>query len=268
MKPYWSSLDGLRAFAVLIVLLSHAGVPLVHAGNIGVDVFFVLSGFLITGILSREYQTHARISLRNFYARRFLRLAPCLFLTCLVAATVTKTFYNFVPYDRLTIAMTYTANWAKALFDYNLGNLVHCWSLAIEEQYYLVWPLVVIALERSRLSSRGKCGTLLLIALLLALYRYAVVGTYSATRIYYGLDTHADGLVLGSALSYLVQSFGGCAPPGCSPTSPRRLPPRPSSFSYITATGETRGLVSSGSRSPRALPQCWSSTSRQTPGVC
>ena len=82
-KNYWPALDGLRAVAVMIVLLAHAGFAYPRSGGVGVDVFFVLSGFLITGILSRDFQRSGRIHLRNFYMRRFLRLVPCLVLTFL-----------------------------------------------------------------------------------------------------------------------------------------------------------------------------------------
>jgi len=106
------------------------------------------------------------------------------------------------------ICLTYTANYAKALFDYDLRSMTHCWSLAIEEQYYLAWPLVVVGLERFSKRNGTKFLLLLSCALGAALYRSAMVGTFSPRRIFFALDTHVDGLVMGSALSYLVAEVG------------------------------------------------------------
>src|SRR5690606_18505787 len=83
--------------------------------------------------------------------------------------------------------------------------LAHCWSLAIEEQYYLIWPLTILGIERVSRNNRANAGFLAFLALGVAGYRYLMVGTYSADRIYYGLDTHMDGLILGSALAYAVR---------------------------------------------------------------
>lgn len=205
MKKYWPALDGLRAFAVFIVLFAHAGVPFPRSGGVGVDLFFVLSGFLITGILSRDFARHGKIRLGNFYTRRFLRLAPCLVLTCTLFGLIAWFEYGFVPFRQIAIALTYTANWARALFDADLSSLAHCWTLAIEEQYYLFWPFVVLGLERLTGNDARKWQILLAAAGVLALYRWQMVGTYSAGRIYFGLDTHMDGLVVGSALSYFLK---------------------------------------------------------------
>jgi len=208
-RRYWPALDGLRSVAVLIVLAAHAGVPYPRSGGVGVDLFFVLSGFLITGILSGEASATGRISLRDFYARRFLRLAPALVMVCAGVLFAAVIVGDPLPLGQVGVALTYTANWARALFDYDLGALDHCWSLAIEEQYYLVWPLVVWGLERSVKGDFRKGWILVGFALLTAVYRFAMVGTYSAERIYFGLDTHLDGLVLGSALSYFVRAARG-----------------------------------------------------------
>lgn len=100
--------------------------------------------------------------------------------------------------------MTYTANWAMALGGVDLGLLGHCWSLSIEEQYYLFWPAVILLLERRVTSPVVKSLLLACAALVVALYRCSFVGKFSAERIYYGLDTHIDGLIIGSALFYLA----------------------------------------------------------------
>lgn len=193
----------------MIVLLAHAGFAYPRSGGVGVDVFFVLSGFLITGILSSDFARSGRIHLGNFYARRFLRLVPCLVLTCALFGALALLQHGFLPYKQIAVALTYTANWARALFDADLGSLAHCWSLAIEEQYYLFWPFVILWLERLTEDDSRKARLLAAAALLLAGYRAVMVDHYSAGRIYFGLDTHMDGLVFGSALSYLLRSRGG-----------------------------------------------------------
>jgi peptidoglycan/LPS O-acetylase OafA/YrhL len=205
-RAHLPALDGLRAVAVAIVLVAHAHIRLIHSGGVGVDIFFVLSGFLITGILSSEAERYGTLNLRNFYVRRVLRLAPCLVLTTILFAVLARIETGSWPLTQLAIALTHTANWARALFDVRLDAIDHYWSLAAEEQYYLVWPLVIMWLERS-IRDNGRKGLLLVAcALALALYRAAMVDTYSPARIYFGLDTHMDGLVLGSGLSYLVKS--------------------------------------------------------------
>jgi peptidoglycan/LPS O-acetylase OafA/YrhL len=201
-------LDGLRAVAVMIVLVAHSHASFIRSGSVGVDIFFVLSGFLITTILSAEMQRRGTISLRNFYVRRVLRLVPCLVLTTIVFAVLVHAQTGRWPLMQLAIALTHTANWARALFDVKLGAIDHYWSLAIEEQYYLVWPFIVLWLERAIRDDARKGLLLLAAALAVALYRSAMVGTFSPARIYFGFDTHMDGLVLGSALSYLLKSRG------------------------------------------------------------
>ena len=141
---YYPSLDGLRTIAVGIVLCAHGGVPYFRSGGVGVDLFFVLSGFLITTILITERARTGTIVFRNFYARRFLRLAPALFLTCgFVGVAMTWAEGRF-PGTEIALAMSYTANWAIAFYKYHLTWLNHCWSLSIEEQFYFIWPLAIL----------------------------------------------------------------------------------------------------------------------------
>ena len=202
---YYPSLDGLRAFAVMLVMLGHAITPRVRSGGIGVDVFFVLSGFLITSLLSAEIERYGRLNLRNFYVRRILRLFPALFVTtalfCIIATLQDRQF----PTRTALIAITHTANWARAVFDVHLGLVQHYWSLACEEQYYLIWPLVVLMLERTLRGPDQKALVLIALAVALAVYRYSLADKVDAARIYFALDTHMDGLVLGSALAYLLR---------------------------------------------------------------
>lgn len=204
---YYPSLDGLRTIAVGIVLCAHGGVPYFRSGGVGVDMFFVLSGFLITTILSGEWSRTGAISFRNFYARRFLRLAPALVLTCAFVGVAKTLLHGVFPGTDIALSLSYTANWALALYNYQLTWLNHCWSLSIEEQYYLIWPMVVVLLERTVRSPRKKVAILLAAAALLAIRRALMVGIWPDERINFGLDTRMDTLMVGSALAYFFRSL-------------------------------------------------------------
>lgn len=206
---FYPALDGLRTIAVGIVLCAHGGVTWFRSGGVGVDIFFVLSGFLITTILRTERQRSGTINFRNFYARRFLRLAPALFLTCAVVAVAKPAFGEAFPGTDLALALSYTANWAQALYGYYMTWLNHCWSLAIEEQFYLIWPLVILGLERGVRAPGAKAGLLLAGAAGIAVYRAWHVGVWTDERINFGLDTRMDSLMTGAALSYVVQALSG-----------------------------------------------------------
>jgi len=201
-RHYWRSLDGLRAIAALIVLLSHAGAPFLPSGGVGVDIFFVLSGFLITTILSGEINRYGGLRFGNFYMRRFLRLAPCLVLVAISYGLWVAFVEGRFPFAIVLVVLTYTTNWAMGIFGFEPHGLRHCWSLAIEEQYYLIWPLVILSLDRATKSAWLKGTVLLILAGIVASYRASVVGAFSAERIYFGLDTHSDGLIIGSSLAY------------------------------------------------------------------
>jgi peptidoglycan/LPS O-acetylase OafA/YrhL len=210
-KPYYPGLDGLRAVAIVIVLLGHAGVPYV-APHVGVDIFFTLSGFLITSLLVAEHDRHGSIGLRHFYMRRILRLAPALWLTValvLVIACWLNVWGRWTLRDA-GLALSYTTNWARVsglnrvalpngfVLDSPLG---HTWSLAIEEQYYLIWPLVIALLCQRVPDARSRAVVLFSLFGFFAVYRALMVGYLSPERIYFGLDTHADGLILGGGLA-------------------------------------------------------------------
>src|SRR5690349_6612855 len=149
------ALDGIRAVAVLLVLAEHGGVPGVPGGFLGVDVFFVLSGFLITSLLLDELGRTGRISLRDFWVRRARRLLPAL-IVMVLAVVVARRFFpaeaTATLRDDAVAALFWAANWAFVAqkTDYfSQGSppspLQHTWSLGVEEQYYLLWPLLVLA---------------------------------------------------------------------------------------------------------------------------
>src|SRR3954469_13019010 len=147
--------EGLRGLLIVLVVLFHAGVSWATGGFVGVDVFFVISGFFITGVLLREHEDSGRIDLTRFYGQRALRLAPA-FLVVLLA-TLVGVMWLYAPIDRVPIFASarsiafYSGNaeFARNTVDYfSAGEnpLLHTWSLAVEEQFYLVWPLLIIVL--------------------------------------------------------------------------------------------------------------------------
>ena len=208
---YWPALDGLRAIAVLWVLLFHAGVPPFRGGFIGVDVFFVLSGCLITGLLLAEFDAAGRIALGHFYVRRALRLVPALALV--LALFVLASWVRLdAAGGRASVrealwAGAYLTNWVRAFGLDPMPHLGHTWSLAIEEQFYLLWPALLLACVRG---GGGGARRVLALALALALavwgWRVALtLAGASADRLYNGLDTRVDTLMWGCALAAAVQ---------------------------------------------------------------
>jgi peptidoglycan/LPS O-acetylase OafA/YrhL len=195
-------LDGLRGVAVLMVLALHVGVPGAHlGGQVGVTAFFVLSGFLITSLLLEEWDTLAGIRLSAFYARRALRLAPAL-IVCVVAVTA------FATYVRLPIgpggapaALLYYMDFVMADQPPYLPTLLgHTWSLAIEEQFYLVWPVVLIGLLRF-IPRRPLVPVLASLTVLAGGWALWVAAHESLTRATYAPDTRAVSLLAGCSLA-------------------------------------------------------------------
>jgi peptidoglycan/LPS O-acetylase OafA/YrhL len=150
---YRPDIEGLRGIAILMVVAFHAGVPALAGGFVGVDVFFVLSGFFITAMLARELDERGEVDVNAFYARRALRLLPALLVVLL--ATLAAVFVLYAPIDRGWIAGDARAvalhagnlNFARGAVDYfSTGDnpFLHTWSLAVEEQFYLVWPLLFL----------------------------------------------------------------------------------------------------------------------------
>jgi peptidoglycan/LPS O-acetylase OafA/YrhL len=164
------SLDGMRGLAVVLVFLFHLGVPGFAAGFLGVDVFFVLSGFLITSLLLAEMQATGRVSVTRFWARRVRRLMPALAVLLLVVGAVTARTATFSERTSMRGDMlattTYVANWhliQTSSYFANTGDpnpLQHTWSLAIEEQFYLVWPLLLLLAVWLLKRPRAVVGTL------------------------------------------------------------------------------------------------------------
>ncbi|MDX9673114.1 MULTISPECIES: acyltransferase [unclassified Pseudomonas] len=193
-------LDGLRALSVIAVFFHHTGGTLMKGGYIGVEVFFVLSGYLITSILCREKSKTGSIDFIGFYIRRARRLYPALILL-LIAVAAYCAVYNKYNLTLETIpSLLYVMNWYRAFEWYDAVLTGHTWSLAIEEQFYLVWPLLLSLLIW--LSPRKL--PLFIFALILSIVAwrtYLFLGNANLARIYNGFDTHADALLVGSLLA-------------------------------------------------------------------
>ena len=227
--PYLPGLNGLRAFAVIAVLLYHAELPWIPGGFLGVEIFFVISGYLITSLLLAEWRQRGRIGLAAFWLRRARRLLPALYL--LLAATLAFAVV-FLPgevaglRDDAIAAFGYVTNWYLVLgnkpYFETVGRpppLQHLWSLAVEEQFYLLWPLLfvvgmarlrwlrhhvpltagMVRWRRRRVLLAVIAGAVASASLMAILYQPNV----DPSRIYYGTDTRAAGLLIGVALAFL-----------------------------------------------------------------
>jgi peptidoglycan/LPS O-acetylase OafA/YrhL len=206
---YRPSLDGLRAVAILAVLAVHTihvfGWSVLRGGSLGVDIFFVLSGFLITSLLLEEWGCNGRIGLKNFYRRRALRLVPVL-LTMLCVLYFTAHVFLAPGEAELTVraipvAFLYLSDLAIAFGDnVQLGVLKHTWSLAVEEQFYLLWPPLLYLALKSGMTRHTALGLTLMLLAVAVLHRFALwEGPASVARTYYSIDTRADALLVGCA---------------------------------------------------------------------
>lgn len=215
---YIKGLDGLRAVAVLMVLGYHLFPSLFPGGYLGVDIFFVISGFLITSLLITERARTGSIRLRKFWARRVRRLLPALLavisITCAIALFVRGDVLVGIGRQILG-ALSFSNNWIEIAaganyFDSTAAHLfTNFWSLAVEEQFYVIWPLAVIVLvgvpwfaQRSRLAIAVSCSIAIISAALMAV----LFDTTNGTRVYYGTDTHLFGLMIGAALAFWNRS--------------------------------------------------------------
>jgi peptidoglycan/LPS O-acetylase OafA/YrhL len=206
---YRPELDGIRAFAVLAVIAFHAGLKPATGGWLGVDIFFVLSGFLITTVLLREHDGTGRVRLRAFWIRRLLRLYPALLAMLVLGAFFFPTLGDggtFVGYLRSAAASgLYVENLFWGLGGNELGRLGHTWSLAVEMQFYLVWPLLLASL----LGRRARMVPWLVGGIVLSYVLFVVQSAPEAARFpqaYYLPWTRAFELLLGALVAVVLSS--------------------------------------------------------------
>ena len=212
--PYLGGLDGIRALAVAAVVVYHLGAPWLRGGFLGVDVFFVLSGYLITTLVLDEVERTGGFSFRRFYARRARRLLPALALLLVAMAGVAVALPAEAAELRGDIAAAagYVSNWWQVLAERSYFEVVsrppllqHLWSLAIEEQFYLVFPLVVVLALKAGRARVAQVATGLALASTVAMAVIAVRTSSPVpndpSRVYFGTDTHSMGLLVGAAMA-------------------------------------------------------------------
>lgn len=221
-RRYITGLDGIRAIAVIMVLAYHLKLALFKSGFLGVTVFFVLSGYLITGILISEVEEEGTIDLKNFWLRRIRRLVPAVMsmavVIIFVSAVVNRIIFTKGCKDFLASVLGFNNWWQifnKVSYFEAAGvpsPFTHCWSLAIETQFYLIYPLILLGiykLVKSRGEGRAKRGLLfagvtLLLALISVILMIVVFDPQQdASRVYYGTDTRAFSLLFGALLAIL-----------------------------------------------------------------
>lgn len=208
-RKYIKEIDGLRALAVIMVLAYHLKMPFAKSGLLGVTVFFVISGYLITGILINEIEESGGVDLKNFWLRRIRRLLPAVLsmavVMIFVSAVVNRVVFTKGCNDLLSAVFGYNNWWQifrKVSYFENAGApspFTHCWSLAIETQFYLIYPILLILLSKAR--NRGKVfaavtAVLAMISVVLMGALYSPDGDPS--RVYYGTDTRAFSLLIGA----------------------------------------------------------------------
>lgn len=221
-RRYITGLDGIRAIAVIMVLPYHLKLALFKSGFLGVTVFFVLSGYLITGILISEVEEKGTIDLKNFWLRRIRRLVPAVMsmavVIIFVSAVVNRVIFTKGCKDFVASVLGFNNWWQifnKVSYFEAAGApspFTHCWSLAIETQFYLIYPLILLAvykLAKGRGNGRAKRGLLIAgVTLLLALISVILMAALfnpqqDASRVYYGTDTRAFSLLFGALLAIL-----------------------------------------------------------------
>ena len=214
-RRHWPALDGLRGIAVLAMILYH--IDVLQGGYLSLSLFFVLSGFLITSLLITEWDAHSRVSFRDFYARRVLRLFPALgavIAASVIAGVILATAGG--PIDRADVHATldaipwvvaFAGNWVRAFDSHallgTLGALGQTWTLAVEEQFYLLWPILFVLVMRRRMRRDRLALMLAFLAVADMIYRAVLAHLgYGPDRLYYATDTNCDGLLVGCAMAF------------------------------------------------------------------
>ena len=202
-RSHLPSLDGLRALAAFAVVFYHYGISWCPAG-LGVLAFFVLSGFLITWLLLKEEERHGQISLRSFYIRRSLRVFPAFYVYWFLIAGLALWLHRPILTPQAIASFFYLSNYYQAIFgDPNTG-LSHTWSLGVEEQFYLLWPLAFLLLR----DNKKRVQFLALMIAAVWIYREVLVFVVHRDQgyIYEAFDTRVDHPLLGCLLAVILRS--------------------------------------------------------------
>lgn len=247
---YRPELDGIRALAVIGVIISHLSSERFGNGYMGVELFFVLSGYLITALMIIEHRNNGRINLRKFYARRALRLLPALYACVLlwaVLGVLTRPELRSEHFLGVLAGATYVSNWVRALSSHTLGPSGYLWSLAVEEQFYLLWPPLMVGLMRFRLRRPGRIA--MGFVLTVWVWRVLLDGHgASQARLANGLDTRMDGLLLGAFLAFVLAR------------PPAHAKPRESQPYWRWLSGVLLGLILASWALPAILPSWFYNT--------
>lgn len=201
---YFPALDGVRGWMAIGVLLAHVNLPWFPGAMVLMELFFVISGFLITSIIWRGIEKHGYLDLKEFWKRRLARLYPVLILVVVVCSVVAF----FVVDDMRPVlsdglaTLLYYSNWTK-LYNYIYPSIYgQTWSLAVEEQFYLLWSLIFLAATKFRLNALRIAGCLVLLALCCMAWKYYLIAQGAPwSRLYYALDTRMDAFVAGGLLA-------------------------------------------------------------------
>jgi peptidoglycan/LPS O-acetylase OafA/YrhL len=208
--PLIPSLDGIRALSVLIVVLGHSGFDGIIPGGLGVTIFFFLSGYLITTLMLSEHERTGEINIAQFYIRRLLRLMPPLLITLAIAYTLTATHWlaGAVTLQGLAAQCLYFANYYGLFFD--PGNTIPdgtgiLWSLAVEEHFYIIYPVFLTMLLGRSLSQTRIAVILALVCFGILAWRFYLIGLpgFTAARTYYASDTRIDSIIYGCLLALM-----------------------------------------------------------------
>lgn len=221
-QNYISGLDGLRALAVMMVIGYHLKLPIFKGGVLGVTMFFVISGFLITRLLLKEIdQTHS-IDLKNFWVKRIKRIWPALLfmvsIVVIVFAIFNRLLFTKASQDYFSVIFGFN-NWYQifnniSYFDNGgaASPLLHCWSLAIETQFYLIFPIILLLLSKVNKNKTKRYRLFILSTTILTIISSLLMfflfdPNIDPSRVYYGLDTRAFSLLIGALLAMFVQYF-------------------------------------------------------------
>jgi peptidoglycan/LPS O-acetylase OafA/YrhL len=198
------ALDGIRALAVFVVILYHSGAVTAVPGDLGVEAFFVLSGFLITTLLIREYERTGSISFRGFYRRRTLRIFPAYYAYIAFSLTIDTLRHHPWSKGLLLAGLGYVVNYYNAALGHPTTSVAHAWSLAVEEQFYLIWPVLFLLLWKAGSTRTAKALSIAIVVVLLwrsfALFQLNA----SAAYLYNTFESRADALAIGCLAGVLA----------------------------------------------------------------